>query len=203
MTELRTINVVDDDESVRRALERLFRSVDLEVEVFSSGEEFLEHEPRDGLGCLVLDVQMPGPDGLELQTELVTRGTDLPIVFLTGHGDIPMTVEAMKGGAVDFLPKPVDRDVLLGAVEAGLELHERLRGQTANLSQFRSRVESLTKREREVMALVVAGRLNKQIARDLGIALDTVKVHRGRVMRKTRVESLAELVRLVERAGLT
>ena len=203
MTELRTIYVVDDDESVRRALERLFRSVDLEVEVFSSGEEFLEHEPRDGLGCLVLDVQMPGPDGLELQTELVTRGTDLPIVFLTGHGDIPMTVEAMKGGAVDFLPKPVDRDVLLGAVEAGLELHERLRGQTANLSQFRSRVESLTKREREVMALVVAGRLNKQIARDLGIALDTVKVHRGRVMRKTRVESLAELVRLVERAGLT
>lgn len=203
MTEPRTIYVVDDDESVRRALERLFRSVGLEVKTFSSGEDFLELDLPDGIGCLVLDVQMPGPDGLELQTELAARGSDLPIVFLTGHGDIPMTVEAMKGGAIDFLPKPVDRDVLLGSVEAGLKLHERLRAQTANLAQFRSRVASLTQREREVMGLVVAGRLNKQIASDLGIALDTVKVHRGRVMRKTRVESLAELVRLVERSGVT
>lgn len=203
MTEPRTIYVVDDDESVRRALERLFRSVGFGVETFPSGVDLLQRDLPDGIGCLVLDVQMPGPDGLELQTELAARGIDLPIVFLTGHGDIPMTVEAMKGGAVDFLPKPVDRDVLLASVEAGLELHERLRAQTANLSQFRSRVESLTKREREVMGLVVAGRLNKQIASDLGIALDTVKVHRGRVMRKTRVESLAELVRLVERAGIT
>ena len=196
------VYVVDDDESVRSALSRLLRSEGLDVEAFATAEAFLEHPRPDEPGCLVLDVQMPGLTGLDLQRALAESGAELPIVFMTAHGDIPMSVRAMKEGAVDFLPKPVESEVLLatvrGALEKGAVEHDR----EHEIRTFRNAVERLTPREHEVLALVVAGHLNKQIAARLGISLVTVKVHRGRGMEKTGVDSLAELARLWERAGL-
>ena len=195
--------VVDDDLSVRKASARLFRSAGFQVETFESAQEFLEYPRPDQPSCLVLDVRMPGLSGVELQEQLMARDADLPIVFMTGHGDIPMTVKAIKAGAVDFLPKPVSDKRLLQTVEDAVDTHAVRRQQSAELAEFRKRVESLTSRESEVVKLVITGMLNKQIAKQLGITEATVKVHRGRVMEKTEVESVAELVRLCERAGLS
>ena len=195
--------VVDDDPSVRKASARLFRSAGFQVETFETAQEFLEFLRPDQPSCLVLDVRMPGLSGVELQEQMKAHDADLPIVFMTGHGDIPMTVKAMKAGAVDFLPKPVSDERLLQAVADAVDTHALRRQQSAELAEFRKRVESLTSRESEVMKLVINGLLNKQIATQLGISKATVKVHRGRVMGKTEVESVAELVRLHERAGLS
>ena len=195
--------VVDDDPSVRKASARLFRSAGFQIETFETAQEFLEYTRPDLPSCLVLDVRMPGLSGAELQEQLMAHDADLPIVFMTGHGDIPMTVKAIKAGAVDFLPKPVSDERLLQTVEDAVDTHALRRQQTAELAGFRKRVESLTPRESEVMKLVITGMLNKQIAKKLGITEATVKVHRGHVMEKTEVESVAELVRLCERAGLS
>jgi FixJ family two-component response regulator len=181
----------------------LFKSFGLHVATFRTAREFLDHERDDVPGCLILDVQMPGQSGIELQEELAARDIDLPILFLTGHGDIPMTVKAMQSGAVDFLTKPADEQKLLGAVRQAIERHSRQREETTALRAFRRRVDSLSKREHEVMTLVIRGMLNKQIAKRLGITEYTVKVHRGRVMEKTGAESVAELVRLCERSGIS
>ena len=196
------VYVVDDDVSVRKAMTRMFKSLGLEVATFGTAREFLDCRRKDVPGCLILDVQMPGLTGLELQEELVAHQVDLPIVFMTGHGDIPMTVKAMRSGAVDFLPKPVDEQQLVQTVHQAIERNARKRHETATLSDFRQRVDSLSKRESEVMTLVISGLLNKQIASRLGITEHTVKVHRGRVMEKTGVDSVAQLVRLCERSGV-
>lgn len=196
------VYVVDDDVSVRKAMTRMFKSLGLEVATFSTAREFLDCRRKDVPGCLILDVEMPGLTGLELQEELVAHQVDLPIVFMTGHGDIPMTVKAMRSGAVDFLPKPVDEQQLVQTVHQAIERNARKRHETATLSDFRQRVDSLSKRESEVMTLVISGLLNKQIASRLGITEHTVKVHRGRVMEKTGVDSVAQLVRLCERSGV-
>lgn len=196
-----TVYVVDDDESIRRAMTRLFRSAGFEVQTFQSAAEFLATARADGLACLLLDLQMPGMSGAELQQELLQRGADLPIVFLTGHGDVPSAVGAMKRGAVEFLSKPVENEHLLETVRQAIaDLASRQR-QAIEVREFAKRVQSLTSREQEIMLLVITGLLNKQIAIRLGITETTVKVHRGRVMEKTGVSSVAELVRLCERAG--
>ncbi len=195
--------IVDDDPSVRKASARLFRSAGYPVETFESAQEFLEYPRPDQPSCLVLDVRMPGLSGVELQEQLMAHDADLPIVFMTGHGDIPMTVKVIKAGAVDFLPKPVSDERLLQTVEDAVDTHAVRRQQSAELAEFRKRVESLTSRESEVVKLVITGMLNKQIAKKLGITEATVKVHRGRAMEKTEVKSVAELVRLYERAGLS
>jgi FixJ family two-component response regulator len=195
--------VVDDDSSVRKAAARLFRVTGFQVETFVTAQEFLAYSRPDLPSCLVLDVRMPGLSGVELQEQLAAYDTDLPIVFLTGHGDIPMTVKAMKAGAVDFLPKPVSDERLRAVVEDAITTHALGRERSAELARFRERVESLTARERQVMHLIIAGLLNKQIAKRLRISEATVKVHRGRVMEKTELDSVAELARLSERAGLS
>jgi FixJ family two-component response regulator len=194
--------VVDDDPAVRKSLARLLRSAGLEAIAFGSPEEFLRSIGADAAGCAILDVTMPGLDGLALQRELASRGTELPVIFLTGHGDVPMSVQAMKGGARDFLTKPVDDEVLLAAVRRTLETDRAGRESRRERAAIRERLGTLTAREREVLEGVVAGRLNKQIASDLGIAEKTVKVHRGRVMEKMAASSVAELVRMADRAGL-
>ncbi|MEI8243175.1 MAG: response regulator [bacterium] len=193
-----TVHVVDDDDSVRRGLARLLRSAGLHVELFASAEEFLEHARAapDGGGCLILDIKMPGLDGLGLQDALGGIGCGLPIVFISGHGDVPMSVRAMKRGAVDFLTKPFDGQVLLDAVALALRKDQALRLQRAATAEARKREQTLTPRERDVMVRVIAGMLNKQIAAELGIEEGTIKVHRGRVMAKMGVRSVAELVRL-------
>lgn len=190
--------IVDDDESIRRSLARLFRSARLTAETFASGRELLARAAHDGPSCFVLDVQMPGLDGLELQRALADRGEQ--IIFLTGHGDVPMCAEAMKAGAVDFLTKPVDDEELLAAVARALARCVEVREASAARSSARARLEMLTPREFEVMQRVIAGRLNKQIADELGSAEKTVKIHRGRVMEKMGVTSVAELVRLAQTA---
>ncbi len=194
--------VVDDDPGVRKSLSRLLRSAGLEALAFESPEEFLRNLGADAAGCAILDVAMPGLDGLALQRELASRGSELPVIFLTGHGDVPRSVQAMKGGAADFLTKPVDDEVLLAAVRRAVEADRAGRASRRERTEIRERLASLTPREREVMEGVVAGRLNKQIAADLGIAEKTVKVHRGRVMEKMAASSIAELVRLADRARL-
>ena len=194
--------VVDDDSAVRKSLSRLLRSAGIDALPFASPDEFLAHVPSDASGCLVLDVQMPGLDGLALQRELASRGSEIPIVFLTGHGDVPRSVQAMKHGASDFLTKPVEDGVLLRAVRLALDTDRQGRKARAEVADVRRRAKTLTSREREVLDGVVAGRLNKQIAGDLGISEKTVKVHRGRVMEKMGAASLADLVRLADRAGL-
>jgi FixJ family two-component response regulator len=197
-----TVFVVDDDPAVLKSLARLLRSARMEVATFHSPREFLErHDPR-APGCLVLDVAMPGLNGLELQEALVAKGGALPIVFLTGHGDIPMSVQAMKRGAVDFLTKPVNDDDLLKAVGLAIEKDRSQRQARAEVTEIQQRLATLTPREREVMEHVVAGQLNKQTAADLGTVEKTIKVHRARVMDKMKVQSVAELVRLAERAGV-
>ena len=196
------VYLVDDEPAVLKALSRLLRSAGLEAVAFGSPEEFLARVDPDAEGCVVLDVAMPGLDGLALQEALVSRGIALPTLFLTGHGDVPQSVRAMKGGAVDFLTKPVDDAVFLRAVREALERGRSGRTDREESARIRSRLATLTPREREVLEGVVAGRLNKQIGGELGIAEKTVKVHRGRVMEKMEARSVAELVRMADRAGL-
>jgi FixJ family two-component response regulator len=188
--------VVDDDVSMRDALRNLLRSVGLQVETFDSAQEFLARPRSDGPGCLVLDVRLPGLSGLELQRELAKADIDIPIVFITGHGDIPMSVQAMKAGAVEFLEKPFRDQDVLEAVQQAIERDREACAQRQEMEQLRVRYESLTAREREVMALVVRGLLNKQIAAEVGTTEATVKLHRGRVMHKMQADSLADLIRM-------
>ncbi|WP_437319761.1 response regulator transcription factor [Sorangium sp. So ce385] len=194
-----TVFVVDDDPSVLRALERLLRSAGYAVEGYASPEAFLERAPSERPGCVVVDLRMPGLGGLELQDELARRGCPLPVVFLTGHGDVSSSVRAMKAGAVDFLAKPCDDTDLLAAVERAIARDAEARAARGAQQALRTRFEALTPREREVCLRVAQGLLNKQIADELGAAEKTIKVHRGRVMEKLGVETVAELVRLVDR----
>lgn len=193
------VYVVDDDPSVRRALSRLIRSVGLEAVTFPSAQAFLAYTPPDRPACLVLDVRLPGPSGLDLQSALSEAGRDVPIVFITGHGTVPTSVRAMKGGAVDFLQKPFNDQELLDSVQRALRRSTEERADRAERAELERRVASLTPREREVLVLVVAGMLNKQIADQLGIAEKTIKVHRGRVMEKMQADSVADLVRMSEK----
>jgi FixJ family two-component response regulator len=194
--------VVDDDASMRQAMQRLFRSVGLEVEVFASASEFLQRKPSDVPSCLVLDVRLPGLSGLDFQTELTKAGIQVPIVFMTGHGDIPMTVKAMKAGAIEFLPKPFRDQDMLDAVRLGLERDRARREGEMAISDIRAKYATLTPREQEVMASVTAGLMNKQIAGELQLAEITVKLHRGSVMRKMGAKSLADLVRMADIMGI-
>jgi RNA polymerase sigma factor (sigma-70 family) len=195
--------IVDDDASVRKGLERLVRSVGLRGETFASAAEFLQRAPADGPSCLVLDIRMPGVSGLALQETLATAGHRLPIIFITGHGDVTMSVRAMKAGAVDFLSKPFNDQDLLEAIQAALARNCQARQEQGVRQDIQRRVEMLTPRERDVLALVVAGMLNKQIAAALGTSEKTVKVHRARVMQKMQVASVAQLALLAEKVGLT
>ena len=204
MTENRPIVfVVDDEPAICLSLQRLLRSVGLEAQTFPSAQEFLGVKRPDGPGCLVLDVRLPGLSGLDLQQELLDAKVDLPIIFITGHGDIPMTVRAMKAGAVEFLTKPFRDQDLIDAIQHGIEKHRAVRQERAKVNEFKTLYDSLTAREREVFSLVAQGLLNKQIAAQLGVAEKTIKVHRGQVMHKMKAESLADLVRIGEKLSLT
>ena len=197
-----TVFVVDDDPSVRKSLTRVMTSAGYAVEAFASARDFLTREPLAGPCCVVLDVRMPGLTGLDLQETLALAGHRMPIVFITGHGDISMSVKAMKRGAVDFLTKPFDVESLLDAIQRAVTKEVKDLGEEGRTADVLERVKLLTPRETEVFALVVTGMLNKQIAGELGIAEKTVKVHRARVMEKMRARSVAELVRMADRAGV-
>jgi len=203
MTSGPTVFVVDDDTRVREGLGRLISSVGLQVEMFPSAQAFLRARRPDAAGCLVLDVRLPGLSGLDLQRELAETDTPLPIIFLTGHGDIPMSVRAMKAGAVEFLTKPFREQELLDAIREAIARDARARGERQELSELRSRFASLTPRERDVLKGIVAGLLNKQIAGELGTSEVTVKEQRGHVMQKMKAGSVAELVRFASRLGMT
>ncbi|MDR3556265.1 MAG: response regulator transcription factor [Syntrophobacteraceae bacterium] len=194
--------VVDDSGSVRKSLERLFRSAELKVECFESAQDFLNAKRHNGPSCIVLDVRMPGLSGFDLQDALGTSGFIIPIIFLTGHGNVPQSVRAMKAGAVDFIEKPFEGEQLLDAVQKALEKDRLHRALENDIRQIMARVQSLTPREYQVFTHVIKGRLNKQIAFDLGTVEKTIKVHRAQVMRKMQVDSLAALVRMAEKAGL-
>ena len=200
--EVQLVFVVDDDVSMRNAISRLLSAVGLMVKTFASAHEFLESELPEVPGCVVLDVKLPDLSGLELQREMVERGIHIPIVFITGHGDIPMTVQAMKAGAVEFLTKPFRDEDLIDGVRAGIERDRQGRKERAELAELREGLSHLTQREREVMALVVAGLLNKQIALRLGASEKTIKIHRSHVMQKMGADSLAELVRMSHKLGI-
>ena len=202
MTGEPTVFVIDDDKAVRLAITNVLESVGLRAESFASPREFLKSERADAPGCLVLDVRLPGASGLDFQNELAAAKVEIPIIFITGHGDIPMSVQAMKAGAVDFLTKPFRDQDLLDAVQIAME-RDRLRRQLqTELVETRKRLNTLTPREREVMELVTAGLLNKQIASQLGTSETTAKIHRGQVMRKMQVQSVPDLVRMAERLGI-
>jgi FixJ family two-component response regulator len=196
------VYVVDDDESVRRSLARLLRSAGLTAETFPSAQAFLDRDLPDRTACLVLDVRLPGLSGLDLQGALTQTERIVPIVFITGHGNVPMSVQAMKSGAVDFLQKPFEEDQLLAAIERALARCRAARAERTDRMVVQRRFDTLTPRERQVLGLVVVGRLNKQIAADLGAAEKTIKIHRGRVMRKMEANSVAELVRMSQRIGI-
>jgi FixJ family two-component response regulator len=200
MTEpYRLVFVVDDDASFRESLKDLLCSIGLRVETFASAQEFLQSKRPDVPSCLVLDVRLKGLSGLDLQKRMIEGGIDIPIIFITGHGDVPMTVQAMKAGAVEFLTKPFRDQDLLDAIQQALERDRRGREQRAEIAELRKRFDSLTRREREVMALVAAGLLNKQVAGELGTSEASVKVHRQHVMEKIGAGSLAELVRMADK----
>ena len=195
--------IIDDADAVRRGLTDLLNSAKYDVEAFASAADFLARKPFSGIGCIVLDVRMPGISGLDLQERLNQVENSMPIVFITGHGDLPMGVDAMKKGAVDFLPKPFEDEQLLAAVEIALEKNRQNTSAVEELQGFGERLEALSPREFEIFRLVIGGYLNKQIAFALNIAEQTVKHHRGRVLRKLKADSLADLVRLAEKAGIT
>ncbi len=197
-----TVLIVDDDPAIRGSLSRLLRSVGLDVQLFASIPDFLQAEHPNGPNCLVLDVNLPGQSGLDFQRELAATNRQIPIIFITGYGDIPMTVKAMKGGAIEFLSKPFEDQDLLDAVQLGLARDRERRGQEDALRALKQRFESLTPREREIMIQVAQGRLNKQVAGDIGISEATVKVHRSNLMRKMRAASLPELTRMADKLDL-
>jgi FixJ family two-component response regulator len=190
--------VIDDDPSMRAALEDLISSVHLDARLFASPQEFLHSNPQDVLGCLVLDIRLPGMSGLTFQKKLARAGIALPVIFITGHGDIPMSVRAMKAGAIEFLTKPFHEQDLLDAIYAGIERDRVRRRRASIVVELRERYAALTERERQIMALVVIGRANKQIAAELNLSEMTVKVHRGQVMRKMKAASLPDLVRMAD-----
>jgi FixJ family two-component response regulator len=198
-----TVVVVDDDPSLQQALARLLRSVDLSVEVFGSARELLERKLPESAACIVLDVRLPGLSGLDFQLELARSGIRVPIIFMTGYGDVPMCVKAMKAGATDFLAKPFRDQDMLDAVSRAIEHDRGRREAEAGTAVLRNLFDSLTAREREIMAFVTGGYLNKQVAHELGLSLVTVKIHRGRLMRKMRAKSLADLVRMADLLGLS
>ena len=197
-----TVLVVDDDPALRESVGRLLRSLGLETQLFASISDFLESDPPDGPACLVLDVRLPGKSGLDLQRELAAANRGLPIIFITGHGDIPMSVQAMKGGAIEFLTKPFRDQELLDAIQLGLSRDRDRRENEKAVATLKERFASLSPRERDIMIEVARGRLSKQIAGDIGIAEATVKVHRSRAMRKMKVRSLPELGRMVDKLKL-
>ena len=197
MTTERVVFVVDDDPAVRESLEVLLQSAGLVSRAYSNAQEFLDERPGDIIGCLIVDIRMPGLSGLELQEELNRRGSRLPLIILTGHGDVPAAVQALKAGAVDFLQKPFNPESLLDLVEKALNRHTRIRDAEARRAEIASRLDTLTPREREVMALIVHGNANKVVALDLGISERTVELHRSRVMKKMRARSLADLTRML------
>jgi len=196
------VYIVDDDELIRDSLRTLVKSVGLEAETFLSAQQFLDSILSDRPGCLVLDIRMPGLGGLDLQSELQKMHVSLPIIFITGHGTVPMSVRAMKAGAIDFLTKPFEDQELLDAIQQAIKQHNHIRIKENEINDISRRVQTLTSREREVLVLVISGMLNKQIAGDLKLSENTVKTHRARLMRKMEVESFAELVRTSEKAGI-
>ncbi|WP_426536237.1 response regulator transcription factor [Bradyrhizobium sp. McL0615] len=197
-----TVIVIDDDKDIRDALEGLLKSVGLRTKLFASVQEFLDTDLPSGLRCLVLDIRLPGRSGLDFYDSLVAENVFLPVVFISGHADIPMSVRAMKAGAVEFLTKPVRHQDLLDAIHLAIEKDRDHRETESSVAKIRANLATLTQREREVLEHVVAGRLNKQIAADIGISMATVKLHRGHVMQKMQAVSLAQLVRMVDRVGL-
>ena len=197
-----TVHVIDDDPSVRAGLARLLKSVGLTVKVFASATEFLDQAAQEEPGCLIVDLRMPAMSGLELQEQLKSRHQDLPIIFLTAYATVPASVRAMKHGALDFLEKPVDDQVLLDAVSQAIERDRENRLKRAEAKAVQDRLSSLTPREYEVLTLIITGRLNKQVAYELGTTEKTIKVHRARILEKMNCDSLAQLVRLAEKAGI-